>query len=206
VPFALITFVFVVVFGIPFPDGWQDLLTDAIIPQPLIIMPSFSLEAPLGISLLLFVVTMASQNIPSLAVLRANNYKTTSGPLLTTTGIFWVLSAPFGSYAVNLAAITAATMSGEEAGKDRDKRYTAAVVCRPAYIIFGLFAGMTIAFVSLAPGVLIAAVSGLALFTSFSASALATFAVGCERPAAAVTSLASASGMNLFGISGAFWG
>ena len=206
VPFALMAFVLVVVFGIPFPDGWQDRLTDAIIPQPLLIMPSFSLEALLGIGLPLFVVTMASQNIPGLAVLRANAYDTKSGPLLTTTGIFSVLGAPFGSHAVNLAAITAAMMSGEEAGEDRDKRYTASVICGLAYIILGLFAGVTTAFVSLAPGVLIAAVAGLALFASFSASALAAFTDERERPAAAVTFLASASGMSLFGISGAFWG
>jgi len=206
VPFALMAFVLVVVFGIPFPDGWQDRLTDAIIPQPLLIMPSFSLEALLGIGLPLFVVTMASQNIPGLAVLRANAYDTKSGPLLTTTGVFSILGAPFGSHAVNLAAITAAMMSGEEAGEDRDKRYTASVICGLAYIILGLFAGVTTAFVSLAPGVLIAAVAGLALFASFSASALAAFTDERERPAAAVTFLASASGMSLFGISGAFWG
>ena len=174
--------------------------------KPLIIVPSFSLEALLGIGLPLFVVTMASQNIPGLAVLRANNYETASGPLLTTTGIFSVLGAPFGSHAVNLAAITAAMMSGEEAGEERDKRYTASVICGVVYIILGFFAGVTTAFVSLAPGVLIAAVAGLALFASFSASTLAAFTDERERPAAAVTFLASASGMSLFGISGAFWG
>ena len=206
VPFALMAFVFVVVFGVPFPDGWQERLTSAIVPQPLLIMPVFSVEALLGIALPLFVVTMASQNIPGLAVLRANSYDTKSGPLLATTGVFSLLFAPLGSHAVNLAAITAAMMSGEEAGQDRDKRYTASVVCGLAYILFGLFAGVTTAFVSLAPGVLIAAVAGLALFVSFSTAALAAFTDERERPAATVTFFASASGMSLFGISGAFWG
>ena len=206
IPFALIAFVFVVVFGVPFPNGWQDRLTGAIIPQPLLIWPSFSVEAMLGIALPLFVVTMASQNIPGLAVLRANAYETKSGPLLATTGVFSILFVPFGSHAVNLAAITAAMMSGEEAGENRNKRYTASVVCGMAYVVFGLFAGVTTAFVSLAPGVLIAAVAGLALFASFSTSALVAFTNQRARPAAAVAFLASASGMSLFGISGAFWG
>lgn len=206
VPFALIAFVLVVLSGVEFPAGWQDRLASAVVPNPLVITPVFSMEAILSIALPLFVVTMASQNIPGFAVLRANGYQTASGPLLTTTGFFSLLGAPFGGHSVNLAAITAAMMSGEEAGPDRDKRYTAAVVCGLAYVIFGLFAGVTTAFVSLAPGILIAAVAGLALFASFTNAALAAFTNERERLAAAVTFFASASGMSIFGISGAFWG
>ncbi len=206
VPFALAAFILVVVFGVDFPQDWQNRLASAVVPQPLLITPVFSMEAMLSIALPLFIVTMASQNIPGLAVLRANSYDTASGPLLTTTGLFSLLGAPFGGHSVNLAAITAAMMSGEEAGRDRDKRYTASVICGFAYIIFGLFAGVTTAFVSLAPGVLIAAVAGLALFASFTNAALTAFSNERERLAAAVTFLASASGMNILGISGAFWG
>ncbi|MDD9909018.1 MAG: benzoate/H(+) symporter BenE family transporter [Ahrensia sp.] len=206
VPFALLAFVAVVTLGVPFPDGWQDRLADAVVPQPVFIVPTISVDALLGIALPLFVVTMASQNIPGIAVLRANKFETPSGPLLATTGLFSLIFAPFGSHAVNLAAITAAMISGEEAGQRRESRYTAAIVCGALYILFGLSAGVTTAFVSLAPGILIAAVAGLALFASFSSAAMAAFTNERDRPAAAVTFLASASGMSLFGVSGAFWG
>jgi benzoate membrane transport protein len=97
-------------------------------------------------------------------------------------------------------------LTSEEAGPDKDKRYTSAIVCGVGYLIFGLFAGLTTAFVSLAPAILIESVAGLALIAAFSASAFAAFSDPETRPAAAVTFLATASGMSLFGISGAFWG
>ena len=206
VPAALFAFVLVVIFGVPFPDGWQEQISQSIIPQPEIIIPEFSFAAIIGIGLPLFVVTMASQNIPGLAVLHANNYKPKSGPLFVTTGVFSVVGAFFGAHAVNLAAITAAMLAGEESDPDRGKRYIASIVCGFTYILFGMFAGVTVAFVSLAPGILIEAVAGLALISAFSISALAAFSNEQMRPAAAVTFLASASGISLFGISGAFWG
>ena len=206
VPLALLAFCVVVIFGVEFPIGWQDMLTQSLAPQPLLISPIFSIEALLGIALPLFIVTMASQNVPGIAVLKANDYEPKVAPLLSTTGAFTVLGAPFGAHAVNLAAITAAMLTSEEAGPDQEKRYTSAIVCGLGYIIFGLFAGLTTAFVSLAPAILIEAVAGLALIAAFSASAVAAFSDAETRPAAAVTFLATASGMSLFGISGAFWG
>ncbi len=206
VPFALAAFVAVIVFGVDMPSDWMSKVGGAVIPQPVLVVPNFTLEGFFSIALPLFIVTMASQNIPGLAVLRANGYDTSSGPLISVTGIFGVLSAPFGNHATNLAAITAAMLSGEEAGPDPDKRYIGALVCGVGYIVFGLFAGAVTAFISLAPVVLIEAVAGLALIAAFSTAALAAFARVEDRPAAAVTFLASASGMTLFGVSGAFWG
>lgn len=206
VPAALAAFVLVLVLGVPFPENWQDRLLASVVPQPVFVMPEFSIEALFNIALPLFIVTMASQNVPGLAVLRANDYDPTGHPLIATTGVFSAIGAPFGNLATNLAAITAAMLTGEEAGEDRDKRYMAAVVCGIGYCLLGLFAGVTTAFVSLAPGILIEAVAGLALISAFSASTLAAFRDEASRPAAAVTFLASASGISLFGISGAFWG
>lgn len=206
VPAALAAFVAVLIFGVPFPDGWQNQIWAAAVPQPVFIVPVFKFEALFSIALPLFVVTMASQNVPGLAVLRANGYQTASGPLLSATGFFSALGAPFGNHATNLAAITAAMLSGEEAGPDREKRYIGTIVCGIGYIVFGLFAGVTTAFVSLSPQILIEAVAGLALIAAFSSAALAAFKNEKERPAAAVTFLASASGITIFGISGAFWG
>ena len=206
VPCALLAFCLVVVLGVEFPVGWQNMLTASLIPQPVLVTPSFSVEAMFGIALPLFIVTMASQNVPGLAVLKANHYTPQVAPLLTTTGTFTLLGAPFGAHAVNLAAITAAMLAGEEAGPDRTNRYTSAIACGLGYILFGLFAGVTTTFVSLAPSILIEAVAGLALIAAFSASAMQAFADEDTRPAAAVTFLATASGMSIWGISGAFWG
>ena len=206
IPFALAAFCLVVLIGVEFPTGWQDMLKNSLVPQPLLITPIFSFEALFGIALPLFIVTMASQNVPGIAVLQANNYEPKVGPLLSTSGVFTVLGAPFGAHAINLAAITAAMLAGEEAGPDRKKRYTAAVICGLGYVVFGLFARLTTTFVSLAPPILIEAVAGLALIAAFSASVFQAFKDEETRPAAAVTFLATASGMSIAGISGAFWG
>jgi benzoate membrane transport protein len=206
VPAALLAFVIVVALGVEFPDGWRQTLSAALIPDLQLVVPVFSLEAFFSIALPLFIVTMASQNVPGVAVLKANGYQPKVGPLLTATGAFSLIGAPFGSHGVNLAAITAAMMAGEEAGSQADKRYTAAIVCGVVYVILGLFAGLTTAFVSLAPAILIEAVAGLALIAAFSASSVQAFSDSHTRPAAAVTFLATASGMAVLGISGAFWG
>ena len=206
VPAALLAFALVLVFGVPFPEGWQEQIASALLPQPVFVVPEFSWSPIIGIGLPLFIVTMASQNIPGLAVLRANGYEPKSRPLLVTTGVFSIIGAFIGAHAVNLAAITAAMLAGEDSDPDRNKRYMASIVSGFAYILFGLFAGVTVAFLSLAPAVLIEAVAGLALISAFSASALAAFSDEKMRPAAAVTFLASASNLSLFGISGAFWG
>lgn len=206
VPCALLAFCLVVFLGVEFPPGWQQKLTFALVPHPELVRPSLSVEAVLSIALPLFVVTMASQNIPGIAVLKANRYEPKVAPLFTTTGVFSLLGAPFGSHAVNLAALTAAMLAGEEAGPDRSRRYTAAVVCGIGYVVFGLLAGLTTAFVSLAPAILIEAVAGLALIAAFAVASQRAFDEAEFRPAAAVTFLATASGMSLLGISGAFWG
>lgn len=206
VPAALLAFIVVVIVGVDFPPDWQAGIAASVLPAPVVIVPTFSLSAMFGIALPLFIVTMASQNVPGLAVLKANGYTPKTGPLLTVTGIFSILAAPFAGLSSNLAAITAAMLAGEEAGADRTTRYWGTVVCGIAYCLFGLFAGVVIAFVSLAPAILIEAVAGLALISAFGAATLNAFKNEQERPAAAVTFLAAASGMSIFGISGAFWG
>ena len=206
VPFALLAFIAVVLIGVEFPADWKTTLSDSLIPSPQWVTPSFSIEAVFSIALPLFIVTMASQNIPGIAVLKANNYETPASPLIATTGVFSIVGSFLGSHAVNLSAIVAAMMASEEGGKDPKQRYVAAVFFGVGSIILGIFVGVTIAFVSLAPVILIEAVAGLALVAAFSGSAVTAFKDEATRPAAAVTFLAAASGMTLFGISGAFWG
>lgn len=175
-------------------------------PHPQLIAPSFTLSSLIGIALPLFIVTMASQNIPGIAVLNVNGYRPEPGPLFSTTGFFSLLSAPFGGHAVNLAAITAAICAGEEAHADPARRYWAAIVAGLFYILFGLGAGAATAFISAAPPLLIQAVAGLALFGAFGGAMLGAMAEAKDREAAVVTFVVTASGLSFFGIGAPFWG
>jgi benzoate membrane transport protein len=175
-------------------------------PTPVLVRPMFTVAALVGIALPLFIVTMASQNIPGMAVLAVNGYRPRPGPLFTTTGVFSLLSAPFGGHAVNLAAITAALCAGEDAHPDRARRYWAAVVSGVGYVAFGLAAGAAMAFISAAPPILIQAVAGLALLGAFGGALMGAVAVPKDREAAVITFVVTASGLTFLGISGAFWG
>ncbi|BBK32904.1 benzoate membrane transport protein [Stella humosa] len=183
--------------SVPLADIW---------PRPVLVTPVFDWAAMIGIGLPLFIVTMASQNIPGMAVLQVNGYRPEPGPLFRTTGIFSLLGAPFGAHAVNLAAITAAMCAGPDAHPDRERRYWAAVVAGIGYVAFGLAAGAATAFVAAAPPVLIEAVAGLALLGAFAAAMMGAVSELRDREAAVITFLVTASGIAFFGIGGAFWG
>lgn len=206
IPSALVAFIFVIAFGIDIPEGALAGVWGAIVPAPVFVMPQFTLAALVSIALPLFIITMASQNIPGITVLRVNGYEPEAGPLFTMTGIFSLLAAPFGGHAVNLAAITAAMCAGEDAHKDPARRYWSAVIAGIGYVVIGLAAGAVTAFVALSPTILIEAVGGLALIAAFSGSAMAAFRETETREAAAVTFLVTASGISFAGVSGAFWG
>ncbi|PJI41131.1 MAG: benzoate transporter [Rhizobium sp.] len=206
VPAALAAFVIVMVFGVDLPEGAMATWAQSLAPPMELVAPVFTLPALVSIALPLFIVTMASQNIPGIAVLKVNHYNPNPGPLFAVTGLFSLFSAPFGGHAVNLAAITAAMCAGEDAHPDPKRRYWAAIIGGVGYIVLGLLAGAVTAFVSLAPPILIQAVAGLALIGAFSGSAVAAFKEPETREAAAVTFLITASGVSFAGISGAFWG
>ena len=175
-------------------------------PTPVFVSPTFSFAGVVGIALPLFIVTMASQNIPGLAVLTANDYRPDASPLFRDSGIFSLLSAPFGGHAVNLAAITASLCANPDAHQDPDRRYWAAVTAGALYILFGFTAGAVTAFVSASPPILIEAVAGLALLGAFGAALLGAVSVPEDREAAVITFVVTASGLTFYGISGAFWG
>lgn len=206
VPAALAAFAAVLAFGLDIPPDAFGGLAEALLPRPEFVVPAFNLAGLVGIALPLFIVTMASQNIPGIAVLKVNNYTPAPGPLFAVSGLFSLLSAPCGGHAVNLAAITAAMCAGSDAHPDPARRYWAAINAGIFYVIFGLGAGAVTAFVGLAPPVLIEAVAGLALVSAFAGAALNAFHAVEGRDAAAVTFLVTASGVSFAGISGAFWG
>lgn len=179
---------------------------EALRPQPVLVAPQFSLAAIAGIALPLFIVTMASQNIPGMAVLHANGYRPEPGPLFWRTGVFTLLAAPFGGHAVNLAALSAALCAGPDADPDHARRYWAAIVGGVFYCVFGLMAGAASAFIGAASPILIEAVAGLALIGAFAGALTNALAEARDREAAAITFLVTASGLSILGISGAFWG
>ncbi len=175
-------------------------------PAITLVTPEFSIPAMIGIALPLFIVTMASQNIPGIAVLNANNYRPAPGPLFASTGLLSLASAPFGGHAVNLAAITAALCAGEDAHPDPARRYWSAVVAGGTYVVFGLLAGAITSFFAAAPSILITAVAGLALLGAFAAALTAAVGEPDDRVAAVITFLVTASGLSFLGIGSAFWG
>ncbi|QCP48701.1 benzoate/H(+) symporter BenE family transporter [Trinickia violacea] len=174
--------------------------------KPVFTMPSFSFAAAISIGIPLFVVAMASQNVPGIAVLRADGYTTPSAPLIATTGIASLVLAPFGSHGINLAAITAAICTGPEAHDDRTKRYTAALWCGTFYLIAGIFGATIAALFAALPTALVVSVAALALFGSIMGGLTNAMHDLTQREAALVTFMVTASGLTLLSIGSAFWG
>jgi len=173
---------------------------------PVWISPRLSWTAVVSIALPLLVVTMASQNVPGVAVMRASGYDVPVSPVIGWIGVVNMALAPFGAFAMNLAAITAAICMGREAHEDPTRRYTAAIAAGGFYLLVGLFGATVAALFAAFPGELIACVAGIALFGTIGNSLASALAVERDREAALVTFLVTASGLSLGGIGSAFWG
>jgi benzoate membrane transport protein len=206
VPAALLAFVLVLMIGVDLPDDILTQLGHAVHPDLIFVTPVFSWHAVVSVALPLFIVTMASQNIPGIAILKAHHYEPPPGPLFAATGAASVLCGLVGGVSVNMAAVTAAMCASSDAHADPARRYWAAAIGGAGYIVLGLLAGGLIAFVAMSPPILLQAVAGLALIGAFSGSAVAAFKEAETREAAAITFLVTASGLSFGGISGAFWG
>lgn len=173
---------------------------------PVFVAPQFSVAALVSLAVPLFVVTMASQNLPGVAVIRASGYDLPISRLLTLTGVATLVLAPFGGYALNFSAITAAMCMGPEAHPDRDRRYTAAVSCGALYVAIGLFGAVITGLLTAFPKELVVAIAGLALLGTI-ANGLATALRGeAHREAALITFLVTLSGVVVAGVGSAFWG
>ena len=170
------------------------------------VAPEFTLAATIGLALPLYLVTMASQNLSGLAVLKASGYDPEPGPLIGVTGLVSLLTAPFGASTTNLAAISAAICTGPDVHPDPAERWKTGPFYTLAYLIFAAFGASLVAIFAVLPQSLIVLVAGLAL-TAPLANAL-TIALKDEdrRMAATVTFAATASGLTLAGIGSAFWG
>lgn len=174
--------------------------------MPVWTTPSFSIAATVSIGIPLFVVAMTSQNMPGVAVLRADGYYVPASPLITATGIISLITATFGAHGINLAAISAAICTGPHAHEDHSKRYTAAIWCGIFYAIAGIFGATLAALFAAFPKELVLSIAALALFGSIINGLTVAMHEPKEREAALITFMVTASGLTLFSIGSAFWG
>jgi benzoate membrane transport protein len=174
--------------------------------QPVFTAPEFTLSAFVSLALPLFIVTMASQNLPGVAAIRAAGYDLPISKIITLTGVATLVLAPFGAFALNLSAITAAICMGEEAHAEKSKRYTAAVACGIFYVVIGLFGAAVTGLLLAFPKELVLAIAGLALLGSIGGGLHAALKDDAHREAALITFLVTLSGVVIAGIGSAFWG
>jgi benzoate membrane transport protein len=173
---------------------------------PVFTMPTFSWRATVSLALPLFVVTMASQNLPGVAAIRAAGYDMPVSKIITLTGLATLVLAPFGAFALNLSAITAAICMGREAHPDPDKRYMAAASCGAISCVIGLFGAAVAGVLTAFPHALVVAIAGLALLGSIGGGLALALREEAHREAALITFLVTLSGLSLAGIGSAFWG
>jgi benzoate membrane transport protein len=184
--------------------------------MPVFVVPSFTLQAAISLALPLFVVTMASQNLPGVAAIQAAGFARPPGQqggggipisgIITLTGLATLVLAPFGAFALNLSAITAAICMGREAHPDPDRRYTAAVSCGALYVVIGIFGAAITGALTAFPKELIAAIAGLALLGTIGGALATALRDELHREAALITFLVTLSGVVIGGVGSAFWG
>jgi benzoate membrane transport protein len=181
---------------------------------PVLTLPSFTWSAAVSLALPLFVVTMASQNLPGVAAIQAAGYGRNSATdagipiskVITLTGLATLVLAPFGAFALNLSAITAAICMGEEAHPDPKRRYTAAVSCGAIYVLIGIFGAAITGVLTSFPKELVAAIAGLALLGTIGGALATAVKDDTHREAAIITFLVTLSGLQIAGVGSAFWG
>ena len=183
---------------------WQSLSLQ--ISSPIWTTPEWSLSATIGVAIPLFIVTMASQNLPGIVVLRSHGYDAPAAPLITWTGITGLLMAPFGGFAFNLSAIMAAICMGKDVDTDPQQRYRSAVWAGLFIVATGIFADSLTGLFNSLPQALVISIAGLALLGTISSSLSTALVRESERIPAMITLITTASGVALWGIGSAFWG
>ncbi|WP_248422948.1 benzoate/H(+) symporter BenE family transporter [Escherichia coli] len=186
-----------------------DVVTNDVVFKPVLptyITPDFAFAHSLSVALPLFLVTMASQNAPGIAAMKAAGYSAPVSPLIVFTGLLALVFSPFGVYSVGIAAITAAICQSPEAHPDKDQRWLAAAVAGIFYLLAGLFGSAITGMMAALPVSWIQMLAGLALLSTIGGSLYQALHNERERDAAVVAFLVTASGLTLVGIGSAFWG
>lgn len=168
--------------------------------------PQFTLSTLLGIGVPYFMVTMASQNAPGIATMKAAGYAAPVSPLISWTSLTSLLLAPFGGFSVCIAAITAAICMGDDVHPDPKRRYLASAAAGGFYLLAGIFGAAIGMLFSALPEALIHTIAGLALLGTLSGSLQQALSDSQQRDAALITFLITASGVTLLGVGAAFWG
>ena len=210
-----LTLLFAVLF-VAGQGGFANVVIPTGLTWPVYVAPEFTWSAMVSLALPLFVVTMASQNMPGVAAIKACGFgdeRANGGDaglpisrILTMTGVATLVFAPFGAFSLNLSAITAAMCMGPQAHPDKARRYTAAVCCGLLYIALGLFGATIMAMLSAFPQALVVAIAGLALMATIGNALASALHKESDREAAMVTFLISLSGVVIGGVGSAFWG
>ena len=176
------------------------------IATPLFTSPVFSFSTLIGIGIPLFIVTMTSQNIPGVAVMHASGFHPPISSVISWTGLTNFLLAPFGSYSISLAAITAAICTSKEADNNAANRYKSTVFAGICWLFIGVFGATIVTLFFAFPKELVIAIAGIALLSTIGNSLKTALEEEKQREPALITILVSASGISLLGIGAAFWG
>lgn len=175
-------------------------------PAPLFIRPEFHMGALIGLGIPLYLVTMASQNLPGFATLRAAGYEPPVRPALITTGGLSAVSALCGAHPVSMAAITAAICLGDDVHPDKAERWRVSLAYGGVWVLLGLFGPVVIAVMSILPQAIVTGVVALALISPLRSALSTAYAFEKHRFAATVTLTVTASGVTVLGIGAALWG
>ncbi len=168
--------------------------------HPVWVTPSFSWHSILGVAIPLFIVTMTSQNMAGIAAIRSFSYHAPVSPLVGWTGLATVVFAPFGAFAINLAAITAAICLSSEAHENKQRRYVAGIMSGVFYLLMGIFAASLAHLLTALPKELIIGVAGIALLATIGNGLVQALAIEHEREAALICFVVTVSGISLWGI------
>lgn len=171
------------------------------------VQPEFEVGHLIGVGVPLFIASLATQNVPGMAILRAYGYRDVPAkPLVALPAAATLFTAPLGVFMVNLAAISSAICMGSDVDKDITQRYRANILLGIMYALLGAAGGMVVSLFAALPPELLVALAGIAIFSTLQANLVAAFQDEATREASLITLLTSASGLSLFGISSAFWG
>ena len=203
VPGAFVVAAVVIIVGLLTTSGLPSFRT--LLPGLDVTVPHFSWQAVVGVALPLYIVTMASQNLPGVAVLRSYDYQVPWRPAMLITGAGTMLGGPFGGHAINLAAISAALSAAPDADPDRERRWVAAFSAGMTYLALGICSAAFATLALLSPAGVIAAVAGIALIPTLASSVTSAVNATEDRLPAVITFLVAASGADILGISSAFW-